>query len=398
MRHAVNIKLDLLVAAALTGIALLTAGNRGRPAPRAPAKPATPDASLAALRQRLTTDREGGRSVERERASHGRAGQWQRVGQQGREQGRQHGRDATTPSEIPARGWWQIGKRVFANVSEHRLMSEAAGVTFFGLLALFPALAALVSLYGLVADPATVSDQLKAMQGLVPGGGMDIIGDQLKRVTATSGGALGFGAIFGLLLALWSANGGTKSICDSLNVVYEEEEKRSFLRRTLLTLAITLGALLFVIIALVTVVVLPIALNFVGLSGIGEILLRLARWPILLVVVAIGLAVIYRFGPSRDEPRWRWVSWGGMIAAVLWVLVSAGFSYYVSNFGSYNKTYGSLGAVVGFMTWIWISTIVILIGAEIDAEMEHQTARDTTKGPEKPLGMRGATMADEVAG
>lgn len=173
---------------------------------------------------------------------------------------------------------------------------------------------------------------------------------------------------------------------DSLNVVYDEHEKRSYIRRTLISLAVTLGTLVFVMVVMAAVVALPIALNFVGLGKVTDLLLRVARWPLLLVIVTVMLAVIYRYGPSRTEARWRWVSWGGAFAAIVWVLVSLAFSWYVAHFGSYNKTYGSLGAAIGFMTWIWISATIVLIGAELNAEMEHQTKRDTTTGAEKPLG------------
>jgi membrane protein len=377
MRLPSSLKADLSVAAALAGIGLLTAAVRQQPRSPAPVrKPNTDAGSLAALREELR------HSPASPRAS---------------TSADPHGREAETPSEIPARGWWDIGKRVVSQVSAHRLLTEAAGITFYSLLAIFPALAALVSLYGLIADPATVSDQINAMSGVVPGGGMDIIGDQVKRVASTSNGALGFGAIVGLLVALWSANGGTKAMFDSLNVVYDEHEKRGYIRLALTSLAVTLGALVFLVIAMVCVVVLPIALNFVGLGAITAILIRVLRWPLLLVSVAVLLAVIYRYGPSRNEPRWRWVSWGGASAAILWVLVSLGFSWYVQNFGSYNKTYGTLGAAVGFMTWIWISAIIVLVGATLNAEMEHQTRRDTTPGAEKPLGARGAIKADTVA-
>lgn len=307
------------------------------------------------------------------------------------------GHGAETPSEIPARGWWAIAKRVAGDVSEDRVLAEAAGVTFYALLSIFPGLAALVSIYGLFADPATISDHLDALSGVVPGGGMQIISDQVHRLASSSNKALGLGAALGIATALWSANQGTKALFDALNAVYDETERRGFLRRTALTLAFTLGGLLFVLLAMAAVVAVPIVLNFVGLGGVVDVLLRLLRWPLLLVAVALLLAAIYRFGPSRERPRWRWVTWGSGLAAVGWVAVSLLFSWYVENFGSYDKTYGSLGAAVGFMTWIWISSAVVLVGAEVNAEMEHQTARDTTTGPERPLGARGATKADAVA-
>ena len=207
-----------------------------------------------------------------------------------------------------------------------------------------------------------------------------------------------FSFVFGLVLSLWSANAGMKAVIDALNIVYDEEEKRSFVQLNLQSLAFTLGAIAFILLALAAIVVLPVVLDFVGLGSGIEWLLALARWPILLVVVVAGLAVLYRYGPSRDKAEWKWVTPGGLVAAVLWLVVSMLFSWYVANFGSYNETYGSLGAVIGFMTWIWISSIVVLVGAEINAEMEHQTARDTTVGPDRPMGQRGATMADTIGG
>ncbi len=314
-----------------------------------------------------------------------------------RDAGVASGRDAAGPLEIPARGWWQILKRVAAQVSTDRVMAEAAGVTFYTLLAIFPAIAALISLFGLVADPSTISDDLSALSGVVPQGGMQIIGDQVHALTSTPNKALGLGAIVGLLISIWSANAAMKALFDALNAVYEEKEQRSFVRLTLTSLAFTLGALAFVILAMIAVVALPAALKFVGLASTTKILLKLARWPVLLTAIAVFLALVYRFGPSRARARWRWVSWGSAFAALVWVLASAGFSFYVENFGSYNKTYGSLGAAVGFMTWIWISTIIVLIGGELNAEMEHQTALDTTTGPGKPRGARGAVKADTLA-
>lgn len=307
------------------------------------------------------------------------------------------GHDATTPSEIPARGWWAIAKRVASNVSEDGLLTQAAAITFYALLSLFPALAALVSIYGLFANPAMIEDQLKALSGVVPGGGMQLITDQVHSLTSNGSGALSVGAAIGLATSLWSANQGTKAMFEALNVAYEEKEKRGFFRLTAITLAFTLGGILFVVIALAAVIAAPIVLNVMGLGGITSTLLSALRWPMLLVVIAVLLACLYRIGPSRERARWRWLTWGSAFAAVAWVVVSLAFSWYVAGFGSYNKTYGSLGAVVGFMTWIWLSATVVLVGAEVNAEMEHQTTHDTTTGPEKPHGMRGATKADQVA-
>jgi membrane protein len=225
---------------------------------------------------------------------------------------------------------------------------------------------------------------------------LDIVGEQVKRISAQGGGALGIGFVIGLAVSLWSANAGMKAIFDALNVVYDEEEKRSFIGLNLQSLAFTLGAIAFILLAVAATVVLPILLDFIGLGSGLEWLLAIGRWPVLLAGVTFGLAVLYRYGPSRDRAEWKWVSPGGLIAGFVWLAASMAFSWYVTNFGSYNETYGSLGAVIGFMTWIWLSTVVVLIGAEINAEIEHQTAKDTTSGPKQPLGTRGAAMADNV--
>jgi len=283
------------------------------------------------------------------------------------------------PSSLPARSWWSVIKGVASHVSSDRLLTEAAGVTFYTLLAIFPALAALISLYGLVADPHTITEHLTALQGILPGGGMDILKDQVQALTSGEHKALGFGVLFGIATSLWSANQGTKALFEALNVVNASTESRGFIHRTLVTLAFTLGALAFLVLAMGAVVVVPMVLNLLGLTGIGAALLRYARWPLLLAMVGVLLALIYRFGPSREEATWRLISWGSGFAAISWLLGSAGFSWYVANFGSYNKTYGSLGAVVGFMTWIWISVIIILVGGELNAELEDRLDPDADR-------------------
>lgn len=309
-------------------------------------------------------------------------------------EGRTAGADATSPSEIPPRGWWNVLRRAFAGLSSDRVLANAAAVTFYALLALFPALAALISFYGMIADPSHLAQQVQGLAGVLPGGGIDILKAQIASLTANGRAALSWGAILGLLVSLWSANAGVKAFFDALNVVYHEEEKRSFVWLTLVSFCFTLGLIAFSILSLLAIVGVPVVLSFVGLGGITDLLIRIVRWPLMLVVVAFLLACLYRYGPSRNEARWQWVSWGSALAAVLWIACSFGFSFYVSHFGSYNKTYGSLGAVVGFMTWIWISSIVVLLGGEINAELEQQTERDSTVGPEKPPGTRGAYKAD----
>jgi membrane protein len=304
------------------------------------------------------------------------------------------GREATTPLEIPPSGWVTVFKRVAVGFNDDRLMTEAAGVTFYTLLAIFPAIATLISLFGLFADPAVVNDQLQNLQGVLPGGGLDIITSQVKSLTSNGRQALHAGVLIGLFTSLWSSNQGIKGLFDALNVVYHEKEKRGFVWRTVITLGFTLGAIVFILLAMGAIIVVPLIISFFGLGSWATALLASARWPALMVVLGLFLAAVYRFGPSRTQARWQWVSYGSAFAAVVWLLASIGFSYYVANFGSYNKTYGSLGAAIGFMTWIWISTIIVLVGGELNAELEQQTWHDTTVGPPKPMGSRGAYKAD----
>jgi membrane protein len=305
------------------------------------------------------------------------------------------GRHADRPDKIPARGWKDILVRTYHAMGENRITLVSAGVTFFTLLAIFPAVAALVSIYGLVADPATIAEQLNSLQGILPQGALDIIGDQIKHLNEKGSTTLGFSLVLGIVLSIWSANGGVKHVFDALNLVYNERESRNFVVLNLVSLGFTAGAVLFLVLALAAVVALPVILGAVGL-GDGGWWLALLRWPILVVVMLFALAVLYRYGPSRDAPRWRWATPGSAVAALLWLCGSLLFSWYVANFGKYNQTYGSLGAAIGFMTWIWLSTTIILLGAQLNAEMEHQTAQDTTVGEPQPLGARRARMADTV--
>ena len=246
----------------------------------------------------------------------------------------------------------------------------------------------------MVAEASSLGEHLNALQGVLPEGGVSLIGEQLERVLEQQKSTLGLASVGALLFALWSANAGTKSIIDALNLVYSETEKRSFIKLNAVSLAFTLGLLMFGAIAIIALTVLPTILTAMGLGPTGELIVKIARWPALLVAVALVLALIYRFGPSREHPQWQWVSPGSAFAAITWVVVSLAFSFYAENFGSYNKTYGTLGAAIGFMIWMWLSTIVVLTGAELNAELEHQTEKDTTSGPARPRGERGAEMAD----
>jgi membrane protein len=311
-----------------------------------------------------------------------------------KEQGR--GRHAVVPWEIPWAGWKDIFWRVYASVNDNRLLAVAAGVVFYSLLAIFPAIAAFVSLYGLIADASTIDSHLSMAAGIFPTGAVDIIHEQISRLTAKSDARLSLGFISGLAVALWSANAGMKAIIDALNVVYDEKEKRSFIKLNLLSLLFTLIAIVSLMIALAAVVIAPMVFSTVGLSSLWSLAIAALRWPLLLVLAAIALAAIYRYGPSRAEARWQWLSVGSGFAAIGWLITSALFSWYIAHFGAYNATYGSLGAAVGMMMWMWISAIVILLGGELNAEIEHQTAKDSTVGSEKPLGERGAVMADTI--
>jgi membrane protein len=306
------------------------------------------------------------------------------------------GRQATSPWQIPWLGWKDILWRAYKKMNDDRLLAVAGGVVFYALLAIFPAVTAFVSSYGLVADASTIDQHLSLAAGILPSGAVDILHEQLTRLTSNRTSALSFGFVFGLLFALWSANSGTKAVIDGLNVAYEETEKRSFIRLNLVSLIFTLGAFLTLTLAVGAVVVLPIMLKYIGLGAFADALVRILRWPALLAFVILGLAILYRYGPSRREARWAWLSVGSVAAAFGWLVASALFSWYLANFGTYNATYGSLGAAVGMMMWMWISMIVILLGAQLNAEIEHQTAKDSTVGPDKPLGRRGAIKADSI--
>jgi membrane protein len=271
------------------------------------------------------------------------------------------GRRATHPLEVPARGWKDIFLRVWKNVGKDRVIIVVAGVTFYSILALFPAIAALVALYGLFADPTTITSHLDSVAGLMPGGAIEIIRDQITRVSSQGGTTLGLTFLAGLVASLWSANAGMKSLFDALNLVYNEPDKRNFIWLNIISLTFTVSAIVFAFVAMGVLVVVPILLNFIGLGGATEMVIKIARWPALLIVVTLALAVPYRYGPSREKPQWRWITWGSAVAAVSWLVVSILFSWYAENFGNYNKTYGSLGAIMAFMFWIWLSTIVVLI-------------------------------------
>jgi membrane protein len=287
------------------------------------------------------------------------------------------GRLVRTPSESPARGWKDVLLRIYDKLSKDRVILVAAGIAFYTILAIFPAIAAMVALYGLFADPSSIATQLDNLVGVLPEGAIAIIKQEISRVAAQSNNTLGFTFLASLAISLWSANAGIKSLFDGLNLVYDQEEKRGLIRLNVVSLVFTTGAIVVLLASMVVIVALPLLLDSLGLEQEIDLIVRVGRWPLMLLVITVAVAIVYRYGPSREQPQWRWITWGSAFASIVWLAASILFSWYAASFGSYNKTYGSLGAIIAFMVWIWLSTIVVLIGAEIDAEMEHQTVRDT---------------------
>jgi membrane protein len=307
-----------------------------------------------------------------------------------------HGRTARSPAAIPWPGWKDILKRTWQELGNDHVSVIAAGVAFYGLLALFPALTSLISIAGLVLDPAEVVAQLGEWTAGLPQTAAEIIVGQSVSVASGGGTALSLAAIGGLALALYSTAKGTKTLMEGMNVAYDEEETRGFLRLNLTALALTGLMIIALIVAVALGVVVPLIIDTLDLPRIAEKLLHLARWVMLAVIAMAGLSILYRFGPSRQDAKWRWITPGAVVAILLWIAATAGFSIYVSNFGSYNETYGALGGVIVLLTWLWMSAFIVLLGAELNAEIEHQIATDTTTGPDKPMGQRGALMADTL--
>ena len=310
--------------------------------------------------------------------------------------GGDRGRDAEAPQDIPAKGLRDVFWRVVKAIMADRVTLIAAGVTYFMLLSLFPALGALVALYGFVADPTAIMAHISFLAGVFPPGSFDLIMNQLTSLTqqATSTRSLAF--FGGLLVAIWSANSGMKALFDAMNVAYQEDEKRSLVRLNLLSLGFTFCALVVAIILIAAIGVLPAVLKYLWLDDWQEFLARLARWPFIILVFGCGISMIYRYGPSREEAKIKWLSWGVVFSTVLWLVASVLFSFYLENFANYNATYGTLGALIGLMVWVWISVVILIVGAEINAELEHQTRKDSTTGSPKPMGERGAYVADTV--
>ena len=278
-----------------------------------------------------------------------------------------------TAASVPGPGWKNALLRVVYGISEDRILLIAGGVTFYAILALFPGIAAVVSVYGLFADPNAIAAHLGALSGVAPGGAVDVVRNQLTHLAQQDRAALGFGFAVSLAFSLWTANAGVSGLFEALTVVYEEKEQRSLIRYYALTLAFTAGTVVLVLLSLAMLIALPIIVDHLAHPGMLPVLLKIGRWPILFALIVLALSVTYRFGPSRSAPQWRWISWGSAVAAFGWLAASALFSWYVANFGHYNETYGSLGAIIGFMTWMWVSIVVVLVGAKLDAELERRS-------------------------
>ncbi len=307
------------------------------------------------------------------------------------------GEGAGNPGQIPPKGWWQVVRRAIKESSADNVPMLAGGVAYFAFLAIFPAIIAALTLYGLIADPQTVATQVRDLAAALPQQAQPIVADQLRSVSSTSSGALGFGLVVSLLAALWSASSGTSNLIKAVNLAYDEDETRGFLKVRGLALLLTLGAIVFLLLTLALVAVVPVALNALSLGTAATVIAQIVRWVLLVVVIVVALAVVYRLAPDRDAPRFAWVSAGSLVATVLWIVGSVVFSLYVNNFGSYNKTYGTIAGVVVLMLWLYLTSYLVLLGAEINAESERQTRHDTTTGEPAPMGERGAAAADEVA-
>lgn len=306
-----------------------------------------------------------------------------------------HGRTATRPAEIPRRGWRDIAARVWQNLGRDNTSLVSAGIGLHALLAVFPALAVVVSVYGMFASATDVARDLRPFLGVLPGDAAKLITDQLENLTPQNH-ALGFGAIAATLLALWNSRQGMVAVMTATNIAYNERERRSLLRQVAISIVFSLGAMLIFLVMLLVGVAVPVLLEVVPLGRSVTITVLVFRWALLWAFAVLVFSIAYRYAPSRQPAKWRWVAWGSAVAATLWILGSLAFSAYVQNFGSYGKTYGALGGVIVLIMWFYLMGFTIVLGAEINAEIEHQTAVDTTEGPPAPMGKRGAYVADTL--
>lgn len=306
------------------------------------------------------------------------------------------GRTADAPHQIPARGWKDVLTRVRYEAKADQVPLLSAGVAFYALLSLVPALIAAVALYGLVADPADVQQQMEDLASGLPSSAQDLLVDQMRSVTESSSAGLSIAAVAAIAVALWSASAGVRQLVAALNLAYDEEESRGFVRLRLQGLTLTAGAIVGAALAVGLIAVLPNVLDRAGLGDAARIALNVLRWPLLAVGFGVALALLYRYGPDRDQPRVQWVSWGAAVATVLWLIGSALFALYTNRFSSINETYGTLAGVIVLMLWLQLTAAVVLLGAELNAELERQTRHDSTVERPAPMGHRGAEAADTV--
>jgi membrane protein len=305
------------------------------------------------------------------------------------------GREAEVPSEIPRAGWLDILLRLKDTIREDRITLIAAGVAFYAMLALFPAMIVVVSGYGLVMDPGEIAAQVRTL-GVLPDDVRSILTGQLDALARAPSGRLSLSLAFGVLAALWSASAGMRALVTGVNAAYSEAETRGFVRLRGLAIVLTVGGSLVTVLALAVIVALPVAAR--RLSGPAGLLVSVLRWPLLAAVLIAGLGVLYRVAPSRKDARWQWLSWGSVTATGLLLVASMLCSVYASYAPAQNKTYGAFFGVIVLLFWLFLSAFAVLLGAELNAELELQTKRDTTVGPPRPLGERGAYVADHVAG
>jgi membrane protein len=306
------------------------------------------------------------------------------------------GRNASSPKEIPAKGWKDTLMRVKEELKHDRISMVSAAMAYYALFAFVPALTSVVLIYAWVSDPSEIAGHIAKAKQVMPAEIMDTVNVQLQGLASKASSKLGFGAIFSVLLSLYAASKGTKAAIEAMNIIYEEEDQRGFFKLNGLAVGMTLLAAVLAILAMGVIVGIPAITSLFNFGDTFEMLATAGSWVVLLAIFSFFLSFLYRFGPDRQNAKWKWVSVGAITAAVLWAVVSALFSWYAKEFGNFNKTYGSLAAVIVLMTWFFLSSYVILLGGEINAELEHQTKRDSTTGTEKPLGTRGAKMADEV--
>jgi membrane protein len=308
----------------------------------------------------------------------------------------QRGRQADRPGQIPKPGWKDILKRTKEEMARDHVSIVAAGIAFYGLLAIVPAIVAIISLWAIVFDPQQITQQISNISHLLPEEAAKIIRQQAEQASQDVGAGMSLAAIGGILLAIYSASRGVNGFMEGLNIIYDEEENRGVFKRTALKLFLTLGAILMTILTLGLIAAIPATVDLLKLPDVVSTLINLVRWPLLMIVTMLAMAVLYRYAPDRNEPRWQWISIGSFVAVLLWIAGSIAFSIYVRNFASYNETYGSLGAVVILLMWFWLSAFIVLMGAELNSEMEHQTKHDTSMGGDQRMGDRDARVADTV--